>query len=241
MMCNQMSNFFQHGAQPRRLGTAHNQVVPYQVFATRDGYVFIAAGNQNLYERLCRAIGREELVDDPRFDGNPARVANREACIGAISAAIAEHDTGPLMAALSAHGVPFSRVNEYENLVEDGQLDALGVIESGRGDAYPEFRIPGLPFHLSGHDPGEPEDAPASASTPGKSSPQSATTRPASTASSPTTSSARADRGTDDVGAKSEGIDAGNDSCLSAFGVQDGSRTRLRRQVRRRGGRQREH
>jgi len=159
MMCNQMSNFFQHGAQPRRLGTAHNQVVPYQVFATRDGYVFVAAGNQNLYERLCRAVGREELIDDPRFDGNPARVANREACIGAISAAIAEHQTLPLMDALREHGVPFSRVNEYENLVEDGQLDALGVIESGRGDAYPEFRIPGLPFHLTGHERGEPADA----------------------------------------------------------------------------------
>ena len=85
---------------------------------------------------------------------------NRDACIGAISAAIAEHETRPLMAALREHGVPFSRVNEYENLVEDGQLDALGVIESGRGDAYPEFRIPGLPFHLSEHDRGEPEDAP---------------------------------------------------------------------------------
>ena len=56
--------------------------------------------------------------------------------------------------------MPFSRVNEYENLVEDGQLDALGVIESGRGDAYPEFRIPGLPFHLSEHDRGQPADAP---------------------------------------------------------------------------------
>ena len=51
-------------------------------------------------------------------------------------------------------------MNEYENLVEDGQLDALGVIESGRGDAYPEFRIPGLPFHLTGHDRGEPANAP---------------------------------------------------------------------------------
>ena len=64
------------------------------------------------------------------------------------------------MAALREQGVPFSRVNEYENLVEDGQLDALGVIEAGRGDAYPEFRIPGLPFHLSEHDRGQPVDAP---------------------------------------------------------------------------------
>ena len=160
MMCNQISNFFQHGSQPRRLGTAHNQVVPYQVFATRDGYVFIAAGNQNLFERLCRAIDREPLIEDPRFAGNPARVANREACIEAVSDAIAEHETAPLMAALRERGVPFSRVNEYENLVEDGQLDALGVIESGEGAAYPEFRIPGLPFHLSGHDRGRPTDAP---------------------------------------------------------------------------------
>ena len=160
MMCNQMSNFFQHRAQPRRLGTAHNQVVPYQVFRTLDGYVFVAAGNQNLYERLCRAIGRPELAGDPRFQSNPARVANREACIGAIASAIAEHETRSLMDALRAEGVPFSRVNEYANLVEDGQLDALAVIESGRGGAYPEFRIPGLPFHLSEHDRGEPADAP---------------------------------------------------------------------------------
>ena len=51
-------------------------------------------------------------------------------------------------------------MNEYENLVEDGQLDALGVIESGRGDAYPDFRIPGLPFHLTGHDRGRPRRRP---------------------------------------------------------------------------------
>ena len=160
MMCNQMSNYFQHGAQPRRLGTAHNQVVPYQVFRTSDGYVFVAAGNQNLYERLCRATGRPELAGDPRFESNPARVANREACIGAIAAAIAEQETEPFMDALRAEGVPFSRVNEYANLVEDGQLDALGVIESGRGGAYPDFRIPGLPFHLSEHHRSAPADAP---------------------------------------------------------------------------------
>lgn len=160
MMCNQMSNFFQHGAQPRRLGTAHNQVVPYQVFATRDGYVFIAAGNQNLFQRLCRAVGREALIGDPRFADNPSRVANREACIGAIAGAVAERETAPLMASLAEHGVPFSRVNDYENLVADGQLDALGVIESGEGAAYPEFRIPGLPFHISGHRRGRPADAP---------------------------------------------------------------------------------
>ena len=160
MMCNQVSNFFQHGAQPRRLGTAHNQVVPYQVFGTRDGYVFIAAGNQNLYERLCRAIGREDLAGDPRFESNPARVANREACIGAIAAAIAKRETQPLMDSLREHGVPFSRVNEYATLVEDGQLDALGVIESGKGGVYADFRIPGLPFHLSEHDRGSPQDAP---------------------------------------------------------------------------------
>lgn len=160
MMCNQLSNFFQHGAQPRRLGTAHNQVVPYQVFGTRDGYVFIAAGNQNLFERLCRAVGREALIDDPRFADNPARVANREACIEAVGEAIGAHETDPLMAALAEHGVPFTRVNDYEHLVRDGQLEALGILESGESAAYPGFRIAGLPFHVSGHRRGRPADAP---------------------------------------------------------------------------------
>lgn len=160
MMGNHMSNYFQHGLQPRRLGTAQGQVVPYQVFPTSDGYVFIAAGNQNLYQRLCHAIGQPELIDDPRFADNPTRVKNRDACVAAVSEAVGQWETVPLMAALKEKGVPFTRVNEYEHLVADGQLDALGVVESGTGDAYPEFRIMGLPFHISGHERGTPQNAP---------------------------------------------------------------------------------
>ncbi|NIP72690.1 MAG: CoA transferase, partial [Gammaproteobacteria bacterium] len=58
LMTTQVSNFFQHETVPRRIGTAHPSVCPYQAFPTADGRIFIAAANQNLWERLCRAIGR---------------------------------------------------------------------------------------------------------------------------------------------------------------------------------------
>ena len=194
MMCNQMSNFFQHRAQPRRLGTAHNQVVPYQVFATRDGYVFIAAGNQNLYERLCRAHPprgphRRPPVRRQPGPGREPRGVHR----GDLRGHLGARNEAPDGRAPRTGRAVSRRVNEYATLVEDGQLDALGVIESGYGGAYPEFRIPGLPFHLPGTTAGSPQTPPASASTPARSWPGSATGRTASAAFSKAASSAKAE------------------------------------------------
>ncbi len=152
LMANILSNFLQHAIQPRRLGTAHPQVVPYQVYPTRDGFIFIATGNQNLYERLCRALDREDMIGDPRFRDNATRVQHREACVGEITRTLAHWDTEPLMEVLRAHGVPFSRVNAFENLMADGQVDALGVLAEGEDPDYGHFRIPGLPFSLTGHE-----------------------------------------------------------------------------------------
>jgi crotonobetainyl-CoA:carnitine CoA-transferase CaiB-like acyl-CoA transferase len=145
---------------PERLGTAHPQVVPYQVYRTKDGFIFIATGNQNLFERLCRAIGREEMIADPRFKDNATRVVNREACLALLFDTLADIETTPLMAKLDEHGVPYSPINDLESLWEDGQVQALGVIESGEDPAYGDFEIMGLPFSLSDHDRGLTRTAP---------------------------------------------------------------------------------
>jgi formyl-CoA transferase/CoA:oxalate CoA-transferase len=152
LQTNQFTNYLMHGIVPRRLGTAHPQVVPYQAYRTADGYVFIATGNQNLFTRFCRAVAREDLLEDPRFRNNAARVEHREACLAEVCGTLEAMETEPLMAVLTEHGVPFTRVNEYPTLIEDGQVDALRLIASGPDPDYGEFRIPGLPFTLSGHD-----------------------------------------------------------------------------------------
>ncbi len=160
LMSNTVSNYLQHGYLPERLGTAHPQVVPYQAYPTKDSFIFIASGNQNLFERLCKAIGREDMIADPRFRDNATRVTNREACLKAIFDALAAIETAPLMVRLDEHGVPYSRVNDLESLWEDGQVQALGVLEKGQDPDYGEFEIMGLPFTLTGHARGLKRTAP---------------------------------------------------------------------------------
>jgi crotonobetainyl-CoA:carnitine CoA-transferase CaiB-like acyl-CoA transferase len=160
LMSNTVANFLQHGYMPERLGTAHPQVVPYQVYPTKDSFIFIASANQNLFERLCRAIDREDMIDDPRFADNATRVTHREACLKLIFDRLATLDTAALMEALDTHGVPYSPVNTLESLWADGQVEALGVLESGTDPAYGDFQIMGLPFSMTDHERGLTRTAP---------------------------------------------------------------------------------
>jgi crotonobetainyl-CoA:carnitine CoA-transferase CaiB-like acyl-CoA transferase len=160
LMSNHVSNYFQHGTLTKRHGTAHPQVVPYQAFRTRDGFIFIATGNQNLWERFCKAIRRRDLIDDARFIDNLQRVAHRQEILDIVLPAIASWDTEPLMQALRTEGVPFSRVNDLQQVAEDGQIDALEFIAAGDDPDYGRYRISGLPFKLTGHAVRTPERAP---------------------------------------------------------------------------------
>jgi len=150
LMTPQLSNYLQHGLLPKRLGTAHPQVVPYQSYRTADDYIFIASGNQNLWEKLCRALQAEHLTDDPRFKDNATRVQHRDACIAAVSDQVARWNTAELEQTLRAAGVPCSRVNTYDDLMADGQVEALGALAAGEDRDYGAFRVPGLPFTMNG-------------------------------------------------------------------------------------------
>jgi len=160
LMSNIVSNFLHHGLMPQRRGTAHAQVVPYQVYPTQDGFIFIASGNQNLFERLCCALGVEQMIDDPRFKNNAARVVNREACIKLIVDRVAEMDTAALVVTLDVEGVPYSPINDFESLWADGQVEALGVIENGNDPDYGDFKMIGLPFTINDHERGLQRTAP---------------------------------------------------------------------------------
>ena len=77
------------GDVPQKVGSGAAQIVPYQAFATSDGHVMVAAGNDNLFRRLAGAVGRAELADDPRFRVNADRVRNRAALVGILEAEFA--------------------------------------------------------------------------------------------------------------------------------------------------------
>jgi formyl-CoA transferase/CoA:oxalate CoA-transferase len=146
----QVSNYFQHGVVPRRMGTAHAQLAPYQAYPTADGHIFIASGNQNLWERLARALDLEWMIGDPRFTVNILRVQNREALLAEVHTAIAKWSTADLLAQLKKHGVPATPVNTIRDLMEDGHVDAIGAVAELDDAEYGHLKVSGLPFFLDG-------------------------------------------------------------------------------------------
>jgi len=145
-----VSTFFQHGVNPQRLGTAHPNVAPYQSFSTRDGVIFIAAANQNLWERLCRVLQREDLIADPRFANNPSRVKHREECLGVLQPEMASWNSDDLVSALHAAGVPAGKVNRVADMLADAQPQAIQAIADLEDPRYGKIRSPNLPFQVDG-------------------------------------------------------------------------------------------
>ena len=105
LLANQNSNYFHSGVAPRRAGNAHQNVVPYQVFAARDGHLIVATGNESQYRAYCAAIGAPELGDDPRFATNRLRIRNRDELVGLLSAIMLQGRRDDWIDKLEAAGV----------------------------------------------------------------------------------------------------------------------------------------
>ena len=126
-LANQASNFLVSGVAPERLGNAHPNVVPYQTFATSDGYVIVAVGNDKQFRKLCAAIGRPELGDDPLYLSNALRVSHRQTLAEQIQACMLESGMDDWLARLEAAGVPCGPINTIDRLFADPQIQHRGV------------------------------------------------------------------------------------------------------------------
>jgi len=121
MLANQASNYLVSGVAPARLGNAHPNIAPYQVFGTADGYVVVAVGNDAQFASFAAAIGKAELASDARFQKNRGRVANREALIALAAPAMREKSSAQWFAALEAAGVPAGPINSIDAVFADAQ------------------------------------------------------------------------------------------------------------------------
>lgn len=119
---NQALNYLVSGIAPRRMGNAHPNIVPYQVFATADGYIVIATGNDRQARHACRILGVEALMGEPRFATNSARVSNRAAFVAAFEAATRRFSSADLLAALDAAQVPAAPINNLAQAFADPQV-----------------------------------------------------------------------------------------------------------------------
>lgn len=127
VLANQAANYLASGVVPKRMGHAHANVVPYQVFATADGQLVIAVGNDGQYRKLCNILGMPEWASDARFATNAARLANRVELIPLLAAKIAMWEAQPLSLALEAEGVPAGPINDLAGVFADPQVIARGM------------------------------------------------------------------------------------------------------------------
>jgi crotonobetainyl-CoA:carnitine CoA-transferase CaiB-like acyl-CoA transferase len=127
LLANQALNYLVSGRQPPRLGNAHPNIVPYQVFATRDGHLILAVGNDSQFRRFCELAGRPELAADERFATNAGRVENRALLIPLIDEVMAKRDRDDWLAALSAAGIPGGPINTLPQVFADPQVKARGL------------------------------------------------------------------------------------------------------------------
>ncbi|MQA86021.1 MAG: CoA transferase [Streptosporangiales bacterium] len=129
------------GAAPRRLGTAQHNFAPYQAIHAKDGMVMVGVNSDRMWQRFCAAVGSTSLADDPRFASNVGRLRARDELIAAIEAVTTRITAVELVERLSAVGVPASVVRPVTALVDDPQVDALGLwADAGDGPTVP--RIP---------------------------------------------------------------------------------------------------
>ena len=138
------------GTVPRGDGTRFPMVAPYEVLPTRDGVLMVAAGNDRLFRALCVVVGVPDLVDDPRFETNADRVANRDALATLLAERLATDDTAAWHERLTAAGVPAAPVADVRDVAESPQTEALGILQRLDHSRIDGLRLPALPLSFDG-------------------------------------------------------------------------------------------
>ncbi|HJT36846.1 MAG TPA: CaiB/BaiF CoA-transferase family protein, partial [Actinomycetota bacterium] len=147
-LANQASNYLNGGLEPTRMGNAHPNIVPYQVFHASDEPFVVAVANEAIWKRFCSVIGRSGMADDDRFRTNADRVANRSALSDDLGHLFAEQPRATWLGKLDAAGVPCGPINTIAQVFADEQVRALGLVEEVPHPTAGVVRLPRAPFDL---------------------------------------------------------------------------------------------
>jgi crotonobetainyl-CoA:carnitine CoA-transferase CaiB-like acyl-CoA transferase len=135
---------------PKKLGSAIAMTAPYELFRCADAHIFIAAGNNGLFSRVCKALGRPELMADPRFADNSGRVNHRAELHAAIEATTVGWQAAELVRVLRKHGAPCSELNNVAQALDESQVKAVDILYDLPTAAVPELRVVALPIKAKG-------------------------------------------------------------------------------------------
>jgi crotonobetainyl-CoA:carnitine CoA-transferase CaiB-like acyl-CoA transferase len=146
-MCYHAANFQASGELPKRQGSGAAMIVPYRGYATRDGFIVIAAGNDKLFASLAKVLNHPEWPDDPRFRTNPDRVKNQAVLYGWIEEIVREKTSAEWQSLLDAAEVPTAPMQSIAEVLAHPQTKALGMMQES-----PDGRITllGLPLSFDG-------------------------------------------------------------------------------------------
>lgn len=148
-LANIASNYLVADREAGRWGTAHESIVPYQVFSTKDRPIAIAVANEKMWANFCELLGKSEWITDPRFESNPARVEHREVLLPLIGQQMAGKTCDDWMDLLVAAAIPCGPVNNMENLFADPQVLHRGMVAEVPHPSIGTLRMTGIPVRHS--------------------------------------------------------------------------------------------
>ena len=141
--------YFTSGRLPGPNGSAHQISAPYQALPTSDGYITVGGANQRNWERLCRAIGRAELITDPRFEVNAGRMANRPALEATLGETLKTQPMAHWLSILEAAGVPCGPIYDISQVYADPQVIARDMVVEVEHPTAGTIRNVGIPVKFS--------------------------------------------------------------------------------------------
>jgi crotonobetainyl-CoA:carnitine CoA-transferase CaiB-like acyl-CoA transferase len=159
-LANQASNFIATGENPKRLGNQHPNIVPYQVFPTKDGYIVLSVGNDPTFERFCKLTGQEALLQDPRCATNAKRVENRQFVTDTLTPVMRSRTTKEWVSALEAAKIGCGPINTLKDVFADPQVQARGVVVEMEHASGETVQVVANPVRLSATPPSYRSAAP---------------------------------------------------------------------------------
>jgi crotonobetainyl-CoA:carnitine CoA-transferase CaiB-like acyl-CoA transferase len=124
MLANLGANYLTTGIAPQRMGNAHQNIVPYQVFEVADGHMILAVGNDSQFAKFCEVAGASHIAQDPRFARNAERVRHRATLVPMLAALMKARTRGDWLAALEAAKVPSGPINDLADVFADPHVQA---------------------------------------------------------------------------------------------------------------------